>query len=89
MFDKDVIIQPKQSAHFAQFVGSNENLVPLQKTEMWEKDLIGLRELDAKGKLYLWTSPDHHDQVTNEERAKVSPPLNTEFNSYARETMWL
>ncbi|XP_055714016.1 lysosomal thioesterase PPT2 homolog [Phlebotomus papatasi] len=57
----DGVITPWQSSHFAYF-DENDEVIPLHKREIYKKDSIGLKTLDAQGKLKVLSFPNvkHH-----------------------------
>jgi len=65
MFDYDTMVQPKQSEWF-QFYSSDEDntTVPLQQSQIYTEDWIGLKELDAANKLTFISCPGDHLQFT-------------------------
>jgi len=57
-FDDDVTVVPKESAHFGFFDGTR--LTPLNESELWREDRLGLRALADKGGLVLEHVPGEH-----------------------------
>ena len=64
MFDNDVTVVPKESAHFGFFDGSR--LVPLNESGLYKEDNLGLQKLDNEGKLVLAHAPGFHMQFSLE-----------------------
>lgn len=64
MFDNDVTVVPKESAHFAFFDGSR--LVPLNESVLYTEDRLGLQKLDKQGKLVFGHAPGFHMQFSLE-----------------------
>ena len=61
-FDNDVTVVPKESSHFGFFDG--EVLLPMEATELYTEDRIGLRALHEAGRLELKHAPGFHMQFT-------------------------
>ena len=62
MFDNDITVVPKESAHFSFFNG--ERLVPLTESSLYLEDRIGLKTLDESGRLILAHAPGFHMQFS-------------------------
>ncbi|KAG2434217.1 hypothetical protein HXX76_007943 [Chlamydomonas incerta] len=59
-FSDDVMVVPRDSAWFSFFDG--ERLVPLQEQPLYTEDWIGLKRLDAAGRLVFEEAPGQHMQ---------------------------
>lgn len=53
----DGVITPWQSSHFG-YLNSHNEVVPMRQRDIYQKDLIGLRELEKKKKLNIITVPN-------------------------------
>ena len=56
----DSIIVPKESSWFMFYDESGKNIVPLEESEFYKKDFIGLRKLNEEGKLSFAEFRDDH-----------------------------
>lgn len=61
--NQDEVITPISSAIFGELQWDGE-VYPLEETEIWKKDLIGLRTLSEEGKLYLMKKDGHHVEMS-------------------------
>ncbi|KAF0313231.1 Palmitoyl-protein thioesterase 1 [Amphibalanus amphitrite] len=61
MFSNDTMVVPRESSHFGFYaLGQDQVVVPLQQTPIYTEDYLGLKQLDADGKLtMLETEGDH------------------------------
>jgi palmitoyl-protein thioesterase len=61
MFLQDTMVQPKESAWFAFYAaGQDKTVVPLRQSELYNQDWLGLKQMDAQGKLtFLSVKGDH------------------------------
>lgn len=57
-FDDDVTVVPKESAHFGFYDGIRS--MPLNESELWREDRLGLRELSDRGGLVFEHVPGEH-----------------------------
>jgi palmitoyl-protein thioesterase len=64
MFDNDITVVPKESAHFGFFDG--EKLVPLIENKIYTEDRLGLKALDESGRLVIAHAPGFHMQFSLE-----------------------
>jgi palmitoyl-protein thioesterase len=75
MFTKDTMIYPKETAWF-QSVNENGQVVPLQDSEFWKKDYVGLAALNATGKVTFGSFVGEHLQFTRADITdKIIPAL--------------
>lgn len=51
MFSRDEIIFPKESAWFSQLDPAGK-VVPMEQTDLYTKNLFGLRTLDEEGRIF-------------------------------------
>lgn len=64
-FTQDSVIFPRDSEWFGFFANdSNTQIVPLQKSPLYQQDWLGLRALDKAGKLTFLACPGDHLQFT-------------------------
>ena len=56
----DSVIVPKESSWFMFYDESGKNIVPLEESEFYKKDFIGLRKLNEEGKLSFAEFRDEH-----------------------------
>lgn len=79
-FAQDEIVEPPASAWFAQQVATpeGERVLPVEETgRFWDEDLLGLRELNASGRVRFALAPGRHDSLTDGDRlALVVPRIN-------------
>jgi palmitoyl-protein thioesterase len=60
MFDQDTMIYPKETAHFQSLDSKGKNVLPLEETDFYKQDYIGLRSLKEAGKAdFVTWSGDH------------------------------
>lgn len=62
VFDNDITVVPKESAHFGFFDG--EKLISLVESKLYIEDRLGLRQLDESGRLVLAHAPGFHMQFS-------------------------
>lgn len=60
-FDRDTMTLPAETAHF-EFQNSNGQIVPLEKSDFYVKDYLGIRWLNEKGRLERKTLSGAHLQ---------------------------
>lgn len=62
----DGVITPWQSSHFG-YYDKDDHVVPVHRRDIYQRDRIGLKALDASKKLHLLTFPGvrHFDWHTN------------------------
>ena len=58
-YKRDTMITPRQSAYF-QELDDKHNLVEMQDTEIYKKDLFGLKTLDEQGKITKYLIDEKH-----------------------------
>jgi palmitoyl-protein thioesterase len=71
MFSNDTMISPKETAHFETHNEGYKRVVPVNETDFYKNDYIGLKSLDDAGKIKRVEWPGEHlqfsnDQITNE-----------------------
>lgn len=77
MFDSDTMIYPKETAWF-QSLGEDGKVLPLNGTDFYNKDYIGLKALNEAGKVQFVKFPGDHLQFTSEDMKKtIIPFLNS------------
>lgn len=66
-FLRDTMVQPKESEWFGFYKdGQDKVTVDMTQTELYQKDLLGLKEMEAAGKLHFLASDTDHLQFTEE-----------------------
>ncbi|CAD7946212.1 unnamed protein product [Amoebophrya sp. A120] len=74
-FAQDEIVVPRETEFFAQ-ENSEGAVVPLEDSgPFYSDDLIGLRTLAERKRLFFFTSPEHHDRLTDQDRLQSIVPL--------------
>ena len=69
-FSEDVTVVPKESAWFGSYAPSNENnsasktIIPMWLQPLYIEDRIGLKTIDRRGDLVMWTCEGEHMQLT-------------------------
>lgn len=64
-FSLDSMVQPKESEWFGYYKpGQGRVTIPLQETTLYTEDRLGLREMEAAGKLHFLESEGDHLQFT-------------------------
>ena len=58
-YKRDTMISPRQSAHFEE-LDENHNVIPMKDTEIYKKDLFGLKTLDEQGKIIKHLIDERH-----------------------------
>ncbi|PGG95727.1 hypothetical protein AJ79_09900 [Helicocarpus griseus UAMH5409] len=71
MFEQDLTMVPKESAHFAEVNATSGVVTPLKNRTIYEEDWIGLKQLDGQGKLDFKTLPGEHMRFSDEDLQKV------------------
>jgi len=67
LFENETIVQPKESEWFGYFkVGSDKEMVPMEKSVLYTDDRLGLKAMKEAGKLHLLSSPGDHLQFTKD-----------------------
>lgn len=61
-FNQDEMVSPKESSHFEFYEENNDELkiIPLRQSKLYIDDLLGLKELDENGKLFLLSVDGNH-----------------------------
>jgi len=67
----DVIVQPPSSGWFQSYAANNDSyVVPLRESDLYLEDWLGLKYLDANGKLHLYSCacahPDYPEEVCHD-----------------------
>ena len=60
---EDIVVYPKESAIFGELQWDG-SVLPKEETELWKKDLIGLRQLAEEGKATFMTKTGGHTEFT-------------------------
>ncbi|CAN1289888.1 Palmitoyl-protein thioesterase 1 [Linum perenne] len=84
MFDQDTILIPKETAWFGYYPdGAFATILPVNETELYIKDWIGLRTLDEAGKVKFVTMSGNHLEISESDMRKYIVPYlqdNTSLN---------
>lgn len=72
-FDQDMMIQPKETAHF-EFLDASGKLVPLEQSDFYKSDYLGIRYLDENKKLEKVTFSGGHLHFGDYEVINVMVP---------------
>ncbi|XP_020207029.1 palmitoyl-protein thioesterase 1 isoform X2 [Cajanus cajan] len=77
MFEEDKVLIPKETAWFGYYPnGALHPVIPVQQTELYIDDWIGLRALDEAGKVkFINVSGDHLDISRNDMKTYIVPYL--------------
>ncbi|CAG4947089.1 unnamed protein product [Parnassius apollo] len=60
-FDSDSIVQPRETEWFGFYApGQAEQLLPLEESNLYKKDRLGLRKMKESGKLVFLSTPGDH-----------------------------
>ena len=79
MFTEDSVIHPKETAHFMTNDADYKRVVPLNETDFYNQDYIGLKALDEAGKVtYAQIVGDHLQFSDDDIKNKIVPFLNGE-----------
>ena len=66
-FLRDTMVQPSMSEWFGFYAeGQDKTTISMNQTVVYEKDLLGLKEMEAAGKLHFLSSDTDHLQFTDE-----------------------
>lgn len=68
-FNSDTIIYPREGAWF-DFIDDKDNLIPLNQSDFYIKDYIGLKKLMNENKVIFAESAGNHLMITEEEEDK-------------------
>ena len=74
MFTEDSMVFPKESEWFHQLDQDN-NVIPLEETDFYINDYIGLRALNEAGRVHFESIVGDHLQFTDEDIAKTIVPF--------------
>ncbi|XP_074597236.1 palmitoyl-protein thioesterase 1-like isoform X2 [Brevipalpus obovatus] len=67
LFTKDSFVQPIESETFGQYApGQSSKVLPMEETELYKSDRIGLKTLNEQGKLKNYTVIGDHLKFTHE-----------------------
>lgn len=67
-YTKDHVIYPNESEHFGYYADKTQTtMVKMADTELYKKDLLGLKALNDAGKIFFYNSPHDHLGMTLEE----------------------
>ena len=74
MFNQDTVIYPKETAWFWQ-LQADGTILPVNQTDFYKNDLIGLKTLDEAGKVQYASFEGNHLQMTNDEITNIIAPF--------------
>ncbi|KAF2542719.1 hypothetical protein F2Q68_00030392 [Brassica cretica] len=75
MFQGDKVVMPKESCWFGYYPdGATTPLLPPQQTKLYTEDWIGLKTLDAAGKVKFVSVPGEHLQMAHDDVVKHVVP---------------
>uniref|UniRef100_M4FJ64 Palmitoyl-protein thioesterase 1 n=1 Tax=Brassica campestris TaxID=3711 RepID=M4FJ64_BRACM len=75
MFQGDKVVMPKESCWFGYYPdGATTPLLPPQQTKLYTEDWIGLKTLDAAGKVKFVGVPGEHLQMAHDDVVKHVVP---------------
>ena len=75
MFANDTMIHPKETAHFQSPSADGKTVLPLNGTDFYNQDFIGVKALNEAGKLTFDTWPGDHLQFTETQIKNVVIPF--------------
>lgn len=73
-FDQDTVIYPKETAWF-QSLDKDGNVLPLNGTDFYNEDWIGVKALNEAGKIQFVTLPGDHLSFTTEDIENTFVPF--------------
>jgi len=78
-FNQDSMVIPRESEWFGWYENGNDKVaIPLQQTALYTEDWIGLKQLDADGKLvFIQTDGDHLQFTWGWFQTNIEPFINT------------
>jgi len=75
MFSEDTMVYPKESAWFWELQADEETVLPVDQTDFYINDYIGLKALDEAGKVIYETFAGEHLDITTEEIETIVVPF--------------
>jgi palmitoyl-protein thioesterase len=76
-FDQDTVIYPKETAWFQSLDTDGKTVLPLNGTQFYQEDFIGVKALNEAGKIQFVTLPgDHLSFSTDDIKNTFIPFLN-------------
>lgn len=79
-FEDESVVVPRDSSWFSVYDAEKNHIVPVQDTALYKEDWIGLKELDATGRLTMLTAPGDHMHFGKTWFAEnIYPFLTTEY----------
>ncbi|KAL9600066.1 MAG: hypothetical protein Q9219_003436 [cf. Caloplaca sp. 3 TL-2023] len=66
MFEADTTVVPKESAYFAEYNKTSDEVTRLQDRRLYKEDWLGLKRLDEKGRLEFKVAEGRHMQLSEE-----------------------
>ncbi|KAJ4727252.1 palmitoyl-protein thioesterase 1-like [Melia azedarach] len=75
MFEQDTVLVPKETSWFGYYPeGSFDTVLPAQKTQLYIEDWIGLKTLDAAGKVKFINVSGNHLHISRNDMKKYIVP---------------
>lgn len=74
MFSEDTVIFPKETAWFWQ-LQKDQTILPVNQTDFYKNDLIGLRTLEEAGKVTYLEFEGNHLQFTEDQINNIIAPF--------------
>jgi len=83
MFTEDTMVQPKQSEWFEFYApGQDRVVVPLNESQIYTEDWLGLQQMDQQGQLQFIPCPGNHLQFTQDWfKQYIFPYIDSTINS--------
>ncbi|KAI4141263.1 MAG: hypothetical protein L6R39_005430 [Caloplaca ligustica] len=66
MFEEDTTVVPKESAYFAEYNKTSDEVTKVQERRLYKEDWLGLKWLDEKGRLEFKVAEGRHMQLSEE-----------------------
>ena len=67
MGDRDVTVLPRETSHFGFFkYGTDDELLPMDQTEVYVNDQLGLKQMNEAGKIKFYTHKGGHMNFSTE-----------------------
>lgn len=64
---KDIVVIPRETSHFGFYRdGTNQPVVEMEETNLYEDDLLGLKKMNEDGKIHRYVHEGHHMSFSDE-----------------------
>ena len=64
---KDIVVIPRETSHFGFYRdGTNNPVVQMEETNLYEDDLLGLKKMNEDGKIHRYIHEGHHMSFSDE-----------------------